>query len=286
MSKKTIDPKYSHDDLPKVKNYLWYHYHCFMKLFSYLYFGVGAVILALLVFPWFHLFIHDKEKFGIKTRAFVSHTFRVFIKFMSIFDVIKLNVDEREALKNLRGKIIVANHPSVLDFVFIMSMVPTATCIVRGSLIHSPLGGVIKSSYITNTTDFDEMCEECKKLLNLGCNVIIFPEGTRTPRHGRNSYKKGAARIALKSGADVQPLYIGGSDKYCLGKNDPWWSYNHVEKLLYDFKVLEEIKIDQYKDKSEPIAAKHLTEKMEEVILAGAEAYCKGNHPCKTLNNY
>lgn len=286
MSKKSVDPKYAHDDLPKVKNYLFYHYHCFMKLFSYLYFGLGAVILALLVFPWFRLFIWDKEQFGIKTRAFVSHTFRVFINLMRFFGVVRVKVEDKEMLRNLRGKIIVANHPSVLDFVFIMSMVPTATCIVRGNLVKSPLGGVIKSSYITNTTDFDEMCEECKKLLALGCNVIIFPEGTRTPRHGRNSYKKGAARIALKSGSDVQPIYIGGSDKYSLGKNDPWWSYNHVERLLYDFKVLEEIKIDQYENDSEPIAAKHLTEKMEEVILAGAEAYCKGDHPCKTLNNY
>ena len=130
------------------------------------------------------------------------------------------------------------------------------------------------------------MCARCKELLELVCNVIIFPEGTRSPRHGRNSYKKGAARIALKTGANVQPVFIGGRDKYCLGKHDPWWSYNHVERLLYHFQLLSEIDVSQYKDLSEPIAAKHLTEKMEEVIRGAGDAYSQ-NHPlCKTLNTY
>ncbi|MCF0241110.1 MAG: 1-acyl-sn-glycerol-3-phosphate acyltransferase [Treponema sp.] len=284
--KEEIKQKYNHDDLPKIKNIFIYPYFCFMKLFCYAFFGVGAVILAVLVFPFFHIFIHDKKKFGITARSYVSHTFRFFINMMRVTGVIRLKNDDLEAMKNLRGKVIIANHPSILDFVFIMSFVPTATCIVRGSLLKTPVGGVIRQAYITNTTDFDEMCARCKELLELGCNVIIFPEGTRSPRHGRNSYKKGAARIALKTGANVQPVFIGGSDKYCLGKHDPWWSYNHVERLLYHFQLLSEIDVSQYKDLSEPIAAKHLTEKMEEVIRGAGDAYSQ-NHPlCKTLNTY
>ncbi len=287
MSKKKDElyEKYNHDELPKIKNFLTYQYFSFMKLFCYLFFGTGAVLLAVLVFPFFHLFVHDKTKFGILARSYVSHTFRGFINMMRATGVVRVKNDDAEKMKNLRGKVIVANHPSILDFVFIMSYVPTATCIVRGSLLRTPLGGVIRQAYITNSTDFDVLCERCKELLDQGCNVIIFPEGTRTPRHGRNQYKKGAARIALKAGADVQPVFIGGSDKYCLGKHDPVWSYNHVERLLYHFQLLEPLSVAEYKDLSEPAAAKRLTEKMEETILAAGEAYAK-NHPlCKTLNN-
>ena len=46
------------------------------------------------------------------------------------------------------------------------------------------------------------------------------------------------------------------------------WSYNHTEKYVYDFSLLPEIKIDEYKDLPETIAAKRLTDKMEEVISA------------------
>ena len=166
-----------------------------------------------------------------------------------------------------------------------MSLVPNSTCIVRGSLTHTPLRGVIKQAYITNTTEFEDVLVECKKLTDQGCNVIIFPEGTRTPRHGQNNYKKGAARIALYCGCDIQPVFIGGSDKYGLGKHDPLWSYNHVERYIYDFKLLPTISVEEYKELSEPIAAKRLTEKMESVIRGAGAEYAK-SWTGKTLNNY
>ena len=109
------------------------------------------------------------------------------------------------------------------------------------------LAGVIKQAYIVNSLDFDELCRLCKETLDDGNNVIIFPEGTRTPRHGSTQYKKGAARIAYYAGCDVQPILVGGNDKYGLGKHDPIWSYNHTERYVYDFKLLPEIKIDEYK---------------------------------------
>jgi len=196
-----------------------------------------------------------------------------------------MQVENKEAYRNIHNKIIVANHPSLLDFVYIMSLVPNSTCIVRGGLTHTPLRGVIKQAYITNTTEFSDVLKECKKLTDKGCNVIIFPEGTRSPRIGKNVYKKGAARIALYCGCDVLPLFIGGSDKYGLGKHDPLWSYNHVEKYLYDIKMLPVISIEQFKNLSEPIAAKRLTEEMEKVIRSAGDEYAK-TYTGLTLNNY
>lgn len=285
MAKKKIDPKYSADDLPKIKNHLFYHYRCFIKLLFYFFFGLGAVLLAILVFPFIRLFTLGKKDFGIIARRFVSFTFRGFLHFLSFLQGSKQKIESKDLFLNLHGKIIVANHPSMLDFVYIMSLIPNSTCIVRGGLTKTPLAGVIKQAYITNTTSFDDLCLECKKVTDKGCNVIIFPEGTRTPRHGRNSYKKGAARIALFCNCNVQPIFIGGSDKYGLGKHDKIWSTNPVEKYLYDFKLLEEIDIQEYKNLSEPIAAKRLTEKMEEVILAAAADYNNLHPDCITTNN-
>lgn len=286
MTKEEIDQKYNHRDLPKVRNYPLYTYQCFMKIFAIVFFGIGAMFLAIVVFPFIRLFSKRKgDDFGIDARLYVSHTFRNFLGWLSISQVCKRKVDDLEAYKNIHSKIIIANHPSLLDFVYIMSLVPNSTCIVRGNLTKTPLAGVIKQAYITNTTTFEDMCAECKKLTDKGCNVIIFPEGTRSPRHGRNNYKKGAARIALYCNSGVQPIFIGGSDKYGLGKHDPLWSYNHSETFLYDFKMLPEISIEEYKGLSEPIAAKRLTEKMEEVIRSAGDEYYK-NYTGKTCNNY
>ena len=285
ITKKELDEKYNHKDMPKVENYLFNFCGCFMKIFAMTVFGVGAVILAVFVFPFIRLFTLRRKDFGVVARAYVSHTFRVFLGFLNLLHVSIRKVENEDDYRNIHSKIIIANHPSLLDFVYIMSLVPNSTCIVRGGLTKTPLRGVIKQAYITNTTTFEDMCLECKKLTDMGCNVIIFPEGTRTPRHGKNNYKKGAARIALYCGCDVQPIFIGGSDKYGLGKHDPLWSYNHVEPYLYDFKKLPVISIDEYKDLSEPIAAKRLTEKMEEVLKsAGDDSYT--NYSGKSRNNY
>ena len=285
LTKKELDEKYNHKDMPKIENYLFNFCGCFMKIFAMTVFGVGAVILAVFVFPFIRLFTLRRKDFGVVARAYVSHTFRVFLGFLNILHVSIRKVENEDDYRNIHSKIIIANHPSLLDFVYIMSLVPNSTCIVRGGLTKTPLRGVIKQAYITNTTTFEDMCLECKKLTDMGCNVIIFPEGTRTPRHGKNNYKKGAARIALYCGCDVQPVFIGGSDKYGLGKHDPLWSYNHVEPYLYDFKKLSVISIEEYKDLSEPIAAKRLTDKMEEVIKSAGDDYYT-NYSGKSRNNY
>lgn len=286
MKDSEIEAKYNHKDLPKVENILTYSFGCLMKILAIVYFGVGAVFLAIFVFPFIHLFAsRKKQDFGVTARAYVSHTFRVFLDGLNLTHTSIRRVDDAEAYRKIHSKIIIANHPSLLDFVYIMSLVPNSTCIVRGSLTKTPLAGVIKQAYITNTTEFDDVLAECKKLTDQGCNVIIFPEGTRTPRHGQNNYKKGAARIALYCGCDVQPIFIGGSDKYGLGKHDPLWSYNHVEPYLYDFKLLPVISVDEFKDMSAPMAAKHLTEKMEQVIRGAGEEYTK-NCTGRTLNNF
>ena len=281
MSKQKVSYK---SKQPKIKNLFLYVYRCVSKIIAILCFGLGAILLAIFVFPFIRLFTLHKKDFGIIARAYVSHTFRVFLGNLNICKTSLLKVDDKQAYRNIHSKIIVANHPSLLDFVYIMSLVPNSTCIVRGGLTHTPLRGVIKQAYITNTTDFNDVLVECKKLTDKGCNVIVFPEGTRSPRIGQNSYKKGAARIALYCGCDVLPLFIGGSDKYGLGKHDPLWSYNHVEPYLYDIKMLPVISIEQFKNLSEPIAAKHLTEEMEKVIRSAGDEYAK-TYTGKTLNN-
>lgn len=280
--------KYSKEGLPKIKNIFAYCYGSFLKLIFLAYFGIGAVILSILVFPFLRLYaalFAKKKDFGSIARAYVSRTFRDFLWQLSLVQGSKLIVQDREFFKNLHGKIIVANHPSLLDFVYIMSLVPNSNCIVRGGLTKTPLGGVIKQAYITNTTDFTELCKLCKETTDKGNNVIIFPEGTRSPRHAKNTYKKGAARIALYSGCNVLPLFIGGTEKYGLGKNDPLFSYNPVEKYVYDIQILPEIDIKEFEGLSEPIAAKHITEKMEQLIRAAGDEYPK-THKYKTYNNY
>lgn len=267
--------RYGADDLPKPKNPFYYTYAAIMKLVMYFIFGTGSVALAILLFPLMRLFLHPQARFRVCARRVVSASFRFFIRLMCCCGIMRVRVSDRAAFRQLKSKIVVANHPSHLDIVYMISLLPNADCIVRGSLVRTPLRGVIKSLYIVNDQNFDELLTQARRSLEEGGCLIIFPEGTRTPRHGTNPYKRGAARIAIETGCDVQPVYIGGNDKYGLGKHDAFFSYNRTERYFYDICLLPAIELKDYDGLEPQIAARRLTEKMHKRI--SAEAFMRDN---------
>ena len=52
--------------------------------------------------------------------------------------------------------------------------------------------------------------EYARWLLKQGCNVCIFPEGTRTTKDELGRFKPGVALLALELGVPVVPIYLSG----------------------------------------------------------------------------
>lgn len=263
---KNIDPRYSPDDLPKVKNPLLYLWRCILKVLCFLFFGIGTFIIVLFCWPILRLVWHDKQKFKHNGRIFIAGILNFFVQVLHILRISRYQVDEKEKLRNLKSCVVVANHPSLLDVIYTFAFVRNADCIIKAGLKSSPVAGIVRPLYIANDGDWDTMVQEAKKSLESGSNLVIFPEGTRTPRHGTNPYKKGAARIALETGCTVQPLHIGGGDKYGLGKHDPFYKAHPTHAYLYKFTVLPQITMDKYEGLAPAIAAKRLTEDMRAEI--------------------
>jgi 1-acyl-sn-glycerol-3-phosphate acyltransferase len=234
------------DAMPPVKNWPLYIYRVFMKWLSFFVFGLGSVILVFPIMPVFLLFFRPIENFQARVRRLVSAFFKLFIFMMRCMGIVEFEAPEREFFGNLRSKIIVANHPSLLDIVMIISLIPNADVIVQGYLSKTILRGVIKRLYILNTLNFDELITACKESLENGNCLVIFPEGTRTRRNEKMRLKKGAARISLLTGAEIVVAYIGGTDKYGLGKKDPYCAFNHTEKYIYQIVFQKIISPGQY----------------------------------------
>jgi 1-acyl-sn-glycerol-3-phosphate acyltransferase len=55
---------------------------------------------------------------------------------------------------------------------------------------------------------WSKVAAQGKALLARGHWVIMFPEGTRTPRGAQGSYKSGATRLAVATGAPVVPIAV------------------------------------------------------------------------------
>lgn len=285
LSKEEFDEKYNWRDLPKTSNRIAYTYRAFMKLFLAFVVGTGALVIAFAIFPVIRIFVHPADRFRCTAQRFVSACFRFILFLLKITGLSDLVTESKEAFLNLHSKIVVANHPSILDTAIIIALIPNSTVIASEKYSRGILGGIIKACYIVNSLDFDELCRRCRETLDLGSNVLIFPEGTRTPRHGHNHFKKGAARIAKATGANIIPVLIAGSDKFGLGKHNPFWSFNPVEKLLYHVIMLKEIDISEYEGLTDPISAKRIAQNYSEQIHAADEAYKKDHPLTKTVNN-
>lgn len=258
------------NDLAPIKNYPAWLWRVVRKLFVELVFAIGSLALGLIVFPLLRVFNHNKISYRRAAHKSVSFALDFYIHLMSLVRISTYKVNDLKALRSARGCVIVANHPSLLDVIYILAFVRDAVCIVKAGLKKSLVSLIVNALYITNNIDFEIMQKECAEALQSGSNLIIFPEGTRTPRHGTNQYKKGAARIALAAGANVLPLHIGGNDKYGLGKGDPMLFVNPQERYKYEFTVLPQIPPSNYAGLNESIAAKRLTDDMRTAIENGS----------------
>jgi 1-acyl-sn-glycerol-3-phosphate acyltransferase len=61
------------------------------------------------------------------------------------------------------------------------------------------------------TEAWNKVAEQGRRIMGQGGWVIMFPEGTRTPRGGQGVYKSGAARLAIATGTPIVPIAVNSA---------------------------------------------------------------------------
>lgn len=243
------------------------------KVFLFFIFGIGSFIIVTAIFPTLFTFTIGSRKAAKRIgRKVICKAFTLLVDIMQWLRLITFTVKNKEQLTGLRGKVIVANHPSLIDVVMLISIIPNADCLVKGSLTENRIiRGIVNRLYIPNSENFDDILQESKLSMEQGNCFIIFPEGTRTRPGTPLVFKKGAARIALNAGCDVIPIYFGGNSKTGLGKNDRFLSFNPSERYRYNLEVLEPISTEKYRGHNISKAATLLTEEMRQAFVTAQE---------------
>jgi 1-acyl-sn-glycerol-3-phosphate acyltransferase len=191
---------------------------------SFAFFGLGGLVFATIVFPLFFVFIWDKKKRAAIAQASVHGLWMVFINAMRLMGTTSYEIDKPEVLKSLHGTIVVSNHPSLLDVVYMMSFMSRTRAVVKAGVWKNPFmrGVVTAADYIPNLGDPERLIRDCSAALKDGANLVIFPEGSRTPEGMiQRPYQKGFARAALAAGAPIQLVTIDVSPPM-LRKGEPW----------------------------------------------------------------
>ena len=230
---------------------------------SFASFGVGGLLLRVAVFPAMSLMIRDRGRRTIAARAVIRWTFRAFIELMRGLGVLRYQFIGLDKLER-GGQLILANHPTLIDTVFLMAFVQRADCIVKSHLWNNPFtsGPVRAAGYISNESGA-ELVDACIASLRAGNNLIIFPEGTRTPAGGAIVFKRGAANIAVRGACAVTPVCIACHPP-TLGKGEAWWRVP-PRQAQFRIEIRDDIEIGSFTGSgtTEVMAVRHLTEHLQ-----------------------
>lgn len=230
-------------------NIINYYWRIIATAISFFIFGLGGLLLRILVFPLLNILILDTRLRIIFARNIIRFAFCGFIKFMQILGVLRYKLVGLERL-NRNGLLILANHPTLIDTVFLMAFVTQTSCIVKSALWRNPFtyGPVRAAGYVCNA-DGPALLDDCIATLRSGSNLIIFPEGTRTPQYGKPKFNRGAANIAVRTECKVTPVVIR-CEPLMLSKEQKWWQVPAV-RPQFTLEVQEDIEVKDFAEKTE-----------------------------------
>ena len=205
--------------------------------FSFVIFGIGGLIFGLLVFPLMFIFIRDREARRFAARRAIGKGFGAFVGLMKSLGLIDYQVQGAEHIDDGRRQLIIANHPTLIDVVILISLFPQANCVIKEAVIRNPMMRftVRAADYISNREP-EGLVDTCVAYLKDGKSLLLFPEGTRTRRDEPLVFKPGAATVAARSGADILPIAIE-CEPLILSKQMPW----HIvprRKPMYTIRIL------------------------------------------------
>jgi len=147
-------------------------------------------------------------KTGLIQKA-VHYAFRLFLWFVETCKGMEFRFEGADLLEHPGAGLIIANHPTLLDVVVLISRLPQADCIVKRELWnHVFLGAIVRSAGYISNDDGPELTEAAMRRLEAGRKVIIFPEGTRSLPEGLRPFTKGFAHIAVRSHCLLWPVVM------------------------------------------------------------------------------
>lgn len=239
-------------------NWLW---RGLMTAVFFALFGLGGLLLSQVWFVLLLLLQRDPQQRQRRARHGIAFSFRCFLRCTRACGVLDYHIEGAELLQADRRCLVVANHPTLIDYVLLASVMPEVDCLVKADLQRNPFFcGVIRvANYLINSQSAT-LLADCEERLANNEAILIFPEGTRT-RHGEAiKLQRGAANIALRCHCDLRLVHIVCSQP-TLGKQNRWYQIP-PRKPVFTVTVRERLAIGEFikgNEETPSLAARQLT---------------------------
>jgi 1-acyl-sn-glycerol-3-phosphate acyltransferase len=232
---------------------------------SFVMFGIGGLVLRVLILPLLAMLPGDTLARRRRARAAVHRAFYLHMQFMYRTRVLDFRIDGAGRLGQ-PGQLVIANHPSLIDVVFLISQIRDTNCVVKASLWNNPCmrGAVSAAQYISNNGS-PEMLEQAADVLREGQTLVMFPEGTRTTPGEAPEFHRGAAAIALRGARVITPVFISVTPT-TLTKAEPWYRIPD-RRVVVLLRVGEDIDPASFNDAPMPIASRRLNRFLHQLFL-------------------
>ncbi len=141
----------------------------------------------------------------------------IWLRWILFAHGLKVSIHGRFEAPSQRGLVVVCNHQSLLDIPIIFLLAPRDTVFLAKKELRSiPFFGwaawIAGTQFVDRSRGArDPQLKTAVRLLQQGYSLVVFPEGTRSDDGTLLPFKKGAAVMAIESGADILPMAIEGS---------------------------------------------------------------------------
>ena len=188
-------------------------------------FGLGGLLLRGVIFPAVNLTSRNPQVRSQRAKHLIHRAFAFLVAVLQRIGVLTLEVRNAAALQS-EALLIVANHPSLLDIVFLLAQVRQGDCLVKSSLRDNPFtaGPVRSAGYICNDQGLDIIAQCVQSVRDQHNSLIVFPEGTRsTSSEAPQPLRRGAAHVAVTGRLDITPVWISCQPPF-LARGQKWYT--------------------------------------------------------------
>lgn len=210
-------------------------------------FGFGGLIYGALVIPLLG-FSFDPARRLRRRQRLVHFVIRNFVRFMAALGFTAYDWQPLPpGLDTSRPFVLVANHPSLIDTLIVLSRFPTMASVAKAFYIHSPMTGPMLRAIGffapgegEGGEDSGSTVDRMVEVLRGGRPMVIFPEGTRSPDGRLLRFRRGACEAAIRAGVPLVPLFIAPSEPV-LRRGHPWHDFppRKVRYALEFFPMIE-----------------------------------------------